>query len=546
MTNLRFRKVNGSHADVLAAAGAADLLHDLNPIFVDHGNEIELKIKREVNSADLANTGPGFKYLKAGASEGGEDEDNPKKKATKKVPDAVPPSMVFDYNSENEKYKRQMAAKASKDPDILESAQLDKPDPDFRTYRIVKALQAESGLNKFVEQFCSLTPEKRESAILKSLNGSSDFFFESPLVQLFNPQAAKGYALLKPTGTDRNDKTKEKWAEPFFEWLRYRGFFAGSAGWFLGNKGEHVRVYTPIPKHMPFSLYSDVTAHFRSESLAGSAPKMDCLGALRLTRILIERSTAFAPPSQLISGIWVTHYQSLGQVRAVTATDQVAIPRWLDLKSKPDAVLWLEILEEHDKILRRLDDDISEELGLLKQYRCFLQGREREATIELAEFLAAYGNHIFRLRGQGKWLLPQFTREKVEAILQASYKEILENPGFRAIADAIRSATVSAQVSKKRGSDYREIQYGALPELRRKIAEGRDDFMQAVSEFVSSFNTESARRYEQGKSGYRISQDDFAAFAHLLDENPSWETIGTLLCAMATCKLGKDKEEAPE
>ncbi len=544
MTSLRFPKVNGSHADVLAAVGAADLLHELNPILVDSASGIEVNLNREVLASDLTNVAPGFRYLKASASDESDDEDK-KKKAHKKVPATIPPAMLFDYTAQNDKYKRQMAAKASKDPDVLESAQQDKPDPDFRTYRIVKALQAESGPNKFIEQFWSLTPQQRELAIFESLNDNADFFFDSPLVQLFNPHAAKGYSLLKPAGTDRNDKTKEKWAQPFFEWLRYRGFFAGSAGWFLGSKGENIRVYTPIPKNIPFRLYTRATSQFRSESLAGSAPKLDCLGTLRLTRILIGQS--LEPPSRSISGIWVTQYQSLGQVKAVTAIDQLALPKWFELKTQDDADLWLGILEEHDKILRRLDDDISEELGLLKQYRRFLQDREGEAIVEFIEFLAAYGHHIFRLRGQGKWLLPQFTREKVEAILQASYKQILENPGFRAVADAIRSATVSAQVAKKKGSDYREIQYGALPELRRKIAESRDGFMQAVSEFVSTFNGESARRYEQGKSGYRISQDDFAAFAQLLDERPDWETVGTLLCAMATCKLGKeDKEETPE
>jgi hypothetical protein len=541
MKSLSFPKVTGSHADVLAATGAADLLNHLDPVLTDTGNQIELSLDRKAVASDIEGIGPGFKYLKAGGSESTEDEEKAKKKkAAKRPPAVIPQSMIFDYTLENEKYKRQMAAKASKDNAVVEAAQQDRPDPDFRTYRIVKSLQAESGLNKFIEQFCLLLPEQRESAILNGLNGAPEFFFESPVVQLFNPQAAKGYSLLKPSGTDRNDKTKEKWAQPLLEWLRYRGFFAGSAGWFLGSKGENIRVYTPIPRRIPFSVYREVTSQFRS------GPKMDCLGILRLTRILIDQ--ALAPPSRSISGVWVTHYQSLGQVRAVTSIDQLAIPNWFVPNSQADTVLWLGTLEEHDKILRRLDDDISEELGLLKQYRQFLQGKEHEAMTELAKFLADYGHHIFRLRGQGKWLLPQFTREKVEAILQPSYKQILDNPGFRAVADAIRSATVSAQVAKKKNADHREIQYGTLPELRRKISAGRDDFMQAVSEFVSTFNAESARRYEQGKSGYRISQDDFAAFAQLLDDHPGgWETVGTLLCAMATCKLGKeDKEDSPE
>ncbi len=85
-----------------------------------------------------------------------------------------------------------------------------------------------------------------------------------------------------------------------------------------------------------------------------------------------------------------------------------------------------------------------------------------------------------------------------------------------------------------------------LAELRRKIDAGRDDFVRAIADFVSTFNAESARRYEQGKSGYRVSQDDFAKFTELM-EQPNWEVTGALLCAMATCKIGKeDKEEVAE
>lgn len=542
MDELRFPKRNGGHADVLAAVGAADLLSALKPVLVDEGNEFRVKFARAVEPSDLDNVGPGFKFTKAKNSAAEEGAESGKKRGNKKTPDCVPAAYVFDYASENDKYQRQRAAKASRDQSALEAAQQDKSDPEFRVYRIAKALQADSGLNKFVERFFELSPAQRQQAIVSSLQNRDNFFFQAPLVQLFNPQAAKGYALVKPIGTDRNDKTKERWAEPFDEWLRYRGFFAGCAGWFLGSKGEHIRVYSPIPSNIPFMLYRKVAEEFRAESLAGSAPKLDCLGALRLTRILIRQSPEFARPSRSISGVWVVHYQSMGRVPAVTVIDRLTTPNWFDLRTSSEAAQWLETLEEHDKVLRRLDDKVSEELGLLKQYRAFLQSQEREADLRFVEFLGAYGHHVFRMRGQGKWLLPQFTLGKVEAILQSGYKQVIEDPGFRAIADALRSATVSAQVAKRRGGDYREIQYGALPELRRKIDVSRDDFMRAIADFVSTFNAESARRYEQEKSGYRISQDDFARFAELM-EKPNWEVTGALLCAIATCKLGKEEKE---
>lgn len=545
MNSLSFTKFCGCHADTLAAVGAADLLWKLKPALTDKDICVEVSLMNTPQASDIANCGPGFKYLDA-PLETRDDEEaagtgkRKQRRRAKATLPSVPPAFIFDYRTEEQKYKRQTAAQNSEDSDVLESAQQDKPDPDFRTYRIVKVLQAESGLNAFIERFFSLQPKEREAVVLAGLHGSSEFFFSAPTVQLFNPQSAKGYALLKPTGTDRNDKTKEKWAVPFIEWLRYRGFFAGSSGWFLGKKGENIRVYTPIPKSISFDLYKQVAASLRAEPLAGTAPKIDCLAALRLTRILIERSDRFARPSRSISGLWVTHYQSLGQVKAVTSIDQLSLPDWAGL----DATAWLSSLAEHDTVLRRLNDKISEELSLLRQYRQFLQTGAQDAINELIEFFVVYGQHILRLRSQGKWLLPQFSYEGVDQIVRPSYAEILDNSGFRALTNALRSATVSAQVAKSNGGDYREIRYGAIPEIRRKIASSREEFLQAISEFVTDFNTESAKRNAEQKSGFRISEDEFAAFVRLVDSRNDWETVGRVLCAMSTCKLGKEKDEA--
>jgi hypothetical protein len=543
-------KRTGTHADVLAAVGAADVLQKLNPKLTDVGNTYDVRF-REASIDDL-DDGAGFKYLKADARmslEGAEEDSeetsegaNKKKpKKPKSAPSVIPPEWVFDYSPQNEKYRRQQAAKKTQDKDIAESMAEDAPDSQFRAYRIVKALQGDSGPNKLIEEFLKHTEEEWKKLVWAGFQGESGFPCDAPLVQLFNPQSAKGYALVKPTGTDRNDKTKEKWAEPFIEWLRYRGFFAGCAGWFLGTKGEHVRVYCPIPRDISFETYKGVAAVFRAQSLVGSAPKMDCLGTLRLTRILIERAEPMAPPARRISGIWVTHYQSLGQAKAVTSIDQLAVPEWFEAAT---AQTWLETLNEHDTILRRLDDGISEELMLLKKYRRFLQQQEESALPEFLDFLSAYGQHIFRLRGQGKWLLPQFSAQRVEAILAGnySYKDIIDNRGFQSVANALRAATMSAQTVKKNRGDYREIDYGILPELRRKLSLDSDDFIQAVSEFLARFNAESARRNAEGKSGFRVPEDDFAAFAELMDAAKA-SVVGSLLCAMATCKLSKEEKE---
>jgi len=83
-----------------------------------------------------------------------------------------------------------------------------------RMYSILGRMQAYGGLNRAISRFARMNREQLGTRVWECLHGRSDFVFSSPLVQLFNPQAARGYALLKPSGTYRRDRTKDQRAEP--------------------------------------------------------------------------------------------------------------------------------------------------------------------------------------------------------------------------------------------------------------------------------------------------------------------------------------------
>ena len=98
---------------------------------------------------------------------------------------------------------------------------------------------------------------------------------------------------------------------------------------------------------------------------------------------------------------------------------------------------------------------------------------------------------------------------------------ILEDSGFKAIAAAVRNATVSAQALKAmKRPDYRDIRYELLHDLRRKRSlPGTAPLAETVSEFISSYNFENARRREMGKHSHRnVTTAEFAAFVRLLDQ----------------------------
>lgn len=127
---------------------------------------------------------------------------------------------------------------------------------------------------------------------------------------------------------------------------------------------------------------------------------------------------------------------------------------------------------------------------------------------------------------------------------------ILTDQGFQAVAAAVRRATVNAQAQKAmKKSDYREIRYALLHELRRKRSlPGIAPLVEAVSEFVSQYNAENARRREMGKSAPRnITTEEFIAFAGLIERYGA-SIVGALVCAYGSCREPRDEDahETPE
>jgi hypothetical protein len=373
------------------------------------------------------------------------------------------------------------------------------------------------------------------AALWEGFHGRTDFVFASPLVHLFHPCSGKGYALLKPAGTARYDKTKDRWAEPFLEWLRYRGYFNGTAGWFTSRD---LRLFCPIPSDLSYDQLSTAVTAFRNLRLGGTAAKIDCRAVLGLTRILIESSSFYCRPRQLLRGLHVTHYKDMGQAHALMAVEQLAIPDWFELQSAQQAKRWLAALAEHDTVVRRLNDSHSDELALIQQYRNTFQIRQAEAMAQFVEFLAGYGILLFNRRTRDGCSLRQFTDVGAGAILKVdpSLRGVLENPGFVAVAGAIRGSTIGAQAARNNGSvDHREIRYGLLGDLRRTGLLGRRMFLEQVSAFIAAFNREAAGRHSVGMRAARIRANEWEAFAALIDSSAPDVPVASLLGAFACC-----------
>ncbi|MBE0481602.1 MAG: hypothetical protein IBX68_11570 [Dehalococcoidia bacterium] len=381
--DIRINKSTGTHADVLLAVGMADLLSyaiDGGAVRIDgRQSHFLVRLPRVLTEEDLQRIPaiPGYPFLKA----------------NEKV--AVPAGVIdpVDYKAERAKVDRIKKAKAKQgnlDAETQQMMQEEQVRGDWRLLQVLNTLQGDETSNKVHKAIVGMHPDEFYTQLATSLSlivagQRTETNWHASLVQLFTPLGAKGYSRLKPDSTSRNDNTKEQWADPFVEWLRYRGYFRIACPFFLGQKAENIRLLCPIPGDISLAALVSLSAELpRRGVYGGTAPKLDALASLKAAQLLIEHSEEYhsadgSPfpglslsgrgPADVVSGISVTHYQSMGNARAVSAMSDLALPGWFPIHSPDDAQEWLEILGEHQRAVRGLQDDRSDEIGLIMAYR---------------------------------------------------------------------------------------------------------------------------------------------------------------------------------
>jgi hypothetical protein len=320
-------RTTGTHGDVFAAVGLADLLAGASdsPVRI-HEAAMGFEISAALVNGILQN--PGYPFLKA----------NEKVEVPLEVTDFV------DYKAEKAKSDRrkklaQGKSRKSLGPEIEEMLKLDAPRPDWRLLQVLNTLQGDETSNRVYVQIVRMKPAEFSHVISAALESIASFEpsgldWPANSVQLFSPNSAKGYSRLKPDSIGRNDKTKEDWTDPFIEWMRYRGYFAVACPFFDGPKAENVRLLCPVPANISVNSLKEVCGQLRQAGIFGGPPKLDSLATLKLAEILIQRSEEYRnrdiiplpglsllgqSPADIVSGISVTQYQSLGSAKAVSS-----------------------------------------------------------------------------------------------------------------------------------------------------------------------------------------------------------------------------------
>ncbi|MBM7644536.1 hypothetical protein JOD45_000729 [Scopulibacillus daqui] len=552
-----FLKKHGSYGDALAAVGLAEMIstvsHVDDVIIEDHGayftctteEEIDL-IKVDVNKLVQY---PCFDYVQF-------NEKDPKA-----PPEAYPyykEKELYQVEKEQKKKSRNKVAALISDEEI----QADSVSDDYLLMQSLRMLQALDTSNKFYKAIEKAKKEDLQKTIQLRLEMYSKleqkeikkepFKVSVSAVQAYNPVVGKGVNKAKANSISVAT-ISNKFVDWFEEWLR----FIGSKIILNAYKIEKdLKFAAIVPQKANIRTIKDLRQKFLSLRTFTSS-KNDIIVSLGLTKFLVENSEAFKRlfnddsffsylPSDIISGLSTAYFKSLGSGRALINNSFISFPKWFPIVDESDADLWIDVIEDHENVIRSLDERKSEEMELLLDYRNFLSGG---GWRNFLSYLSSYGTLYMRRKDAGKFVVQHSLSifERMCKRVGSIYGEVMANEGFKEIAKAMREATVNEQYRKSRNQQQFEIHYGLFQEIKRE-AKFKDQVINPISKFISEYNMETVRKMEQKGAEYKgrrlISYEAFEQLVQLFKNYPEKsETIALLLIAAASCYDGKKKEK---
>ncbi|WP_017754498.1 hypothetical protein [Calidifontibacillus oryziterrae] len=559
MSNALFyiQKKYGSYGDALVAVGLARLLSILfnrNDIQIEEYSGFfkcvfPSQLDFEQMDVEELKRKPGYCYVQFA-----EDEEGV-------------PVQAFRYFREQELYKAQKESKKSKVDLSGDSENLPLPaDPIYLLMQSLRVLQALGTSNKLYKDIQTVPTQDLKVTIVERLKMYSSLE-QQPIekevfrpsvsaVQAYNPIIGKGVNKAKANSISVGS-IPSKLVDWFEEWLRFIGSNLVLNAYPMK---DDLKFSALIPSKVTVQGLMNLHEKFLKQREYSSS-KNDILVILNVVEFLVEHSEDFIKvttdddpflsmlevnPSNIISGLSGAYFKSLGSGRVLINNSFISFPDWFPINNEKDADLWIDVIDDHKKVLGRLDESKSEEMQLLMMYRDFLSSSDWK---KFFEYLTSYAGLYLQQKERKKYLV-QHRHEILKGVCQrvsTMFKEIINNRGFDEIAKAIREATVNEQYRKSQGKQQFEIHYGLFQEIKRK-AKFEDQVISVVNDFISEYNRETARKMEQKGKDYKgrllVSLESLKEFANLFDQYPKkHETIALMLVAAASCYDGKTKKD---
>lgn len=576
-------KRTGTFADQLTAFGLARLaqdvlrrVHDDRELTVtlrDRGPYYELALDAPLDDATLDRFEGGYMPIKALVT----------KKRESKLPAEMNRAYCVFYEAERDRRAayfeqrnnlsseaKEAQKKGVEHPELLQLRE-NEPHPDWDIFRAINPA-ALLGYNKLVLQWWQMQPSlapvfrlirdlymvspndlRRAESDWKALDKEMGWGIDALATsgQIYSPAMGKGQNRTKANKLTMGN-VKGLWLSEFLSAVGY--YQAAHTRNPRGTKDR--KTYVLAPTDLRLSDHYPVFAAFqRAMQASETTIRSDVFAMLRYTQELLGYAVSdhggsvlsallqTGSPNRLVAGFGSALYKNLGNAVATMNLPFMGLPGWLCVQNRDDVETALNILREHERVVRGFDESHSDDVGLLLQYRNFCSGDNIEAFLR---FTGLYSAFVISQREKSRYA-HQFTTTNLGRLLMNSepkLEPILESEGFQNIAYAIRQSTVTAQYKRRNLNDRRyEVRYGLGQQLMRK-AHHADTFVAELSEFMLKYNAENAQVMENRQGPYRKSlrTSDIDEIVALIDAFGP-ETVCGLLVAYGYARVPRDENE---
>ncbi|EYE89417.1 hypothetical protein Q428_02915 [Fervidicella metallireducens AeB] len=397
------------------------------------------------------------------------------------------------------------------------------------------------------------TPDENRDIIKKKLNQYKKNkvlvdIKEAASLQLYNPSMVKGAHSSKANGI--TPKAKDGfWLNECMKILgSYNSMIMKQVKVSSKDSDNKIYVFDVNKFNWDIEKKKAIFNEFKTNLKGYTSIKLDINSILLITKQLIkyhssvvEKASAYRRkyrPKDEVKGLYSVYFKNMGNASSPVNISYLELPGFIELESSKDADDWLSIIDEHLNIINNIkislnkQDETGSIIPLLQDYRMFLTTADINYFFN---YVSAYSSFLMQQISKENYFVKPFTQKNMEVFLMKydkKFSDIFENEGFKNIAKAIRASTISEQYAKSHGKQNFDIKYGLAQNLIRKSAY-KDELITYLSEFIVSYNQETARYAEKNKGIRRttIKQQDLEDIVKLIDEFEDSSLIGKMLCA---------------
>jgi len=360
-------------------------------------------------------------------------------------------------------------------------------------------------------------------------------------LQDINPDKGKGANQLKANGI-RPGGVPDLW-------LRQLIRFSGAWHSFISRYFEkNYKTYSLLPHSISSQYIESVYRGIKPFVRGKHSIKMDILMIHLLAKELIKRhpdynnEDDFFSPSDKVSGFQMAYYQNLGQRPAVTNIGFLGLPDFIRIGDIEAGKIWISLLDEHQTVISRIDESNSSNIGMLQSYRQFISASDFMAFFD---FSYDYAGFLIRSIDKQNYFIKAFTITNMEVLMctKSNFSAILANPGFRAIAEAIRNSTIVPIIH----GNKKDTVFGLSNRLKI-AARNPESLMEEISKFLQQYN-EAVMLKTYHKEVHRrfVTTEEIESFGRLLDERHPSKLVAGMLTAYGYAKEPvKEKENINE